>query len=446
MLFQSQVFMLGFLPPVLLLFHAARTQRMREWVLIGASLLFYGGWDWRFVPALVGLTLANWGVVWLWARNGRRGWLAAGVALNLVVLGVCKYADFVLGNVSAVLGMSVAPTGIILPLGVSFFTFQKISYLIDLRRGDRHVYGLRAFFTFVTFFPQLIAGPIARHNELIPQLARLTAAGWAGIGQGLVLFGWGLAQKLLLADPAGQVADPLFAAAGTGLLTLGQAWLAAGAYGLQILFDFSGYSDMAIGLGLMFGLRLPDNFAAPYRATSLQDFWRRWHMTLSRWLRDYVYVPLGGRDRAARNVMLTMLAGGLWHGAAWGFVAWGAAHGVALAINGAWARARWRMPAVLGWAITLMFVLTAWVLFRAPDFTTAGTVLRGMAGLSGWGGAAVAPALWVGAAVALLAPPSQVLAARLPRPWMAWPVGAALAGLVLLAGGRVPSEFIYFQF
>jgi len=453
MLFHSQLFMLGFLPPALLLFHAARTQAAREWVLIVASLIFYGGWDWRFVPALVALTLANWLLVRQWSFTGWRGWLAAGIALNLGVLGLCKYADFVVGNLAALLGVHAGPLGIILPLGVSFFTFQKISYLMDLRRGDRHVYGLRAFFAFVTFFPQLIAGPIARHNELIPQFARLTSASWQGIGRGLLLFGAGLAKKLLLADPAGQVADPLFALAEAGPLTLGQGWLAAASYGLQILFDFSGYSDMAIGLGLMFGLRLPDNFNAPYRATSLREFWRRWHMTLSRFLRDYLYVPLGGNRGGgwlqARNVVLTMLLGGLWHGAAWGFVAWGGAHGVALAVNGAWARAGWRMPAVLGWVLTLLFVLAAWVLFRAPDFATAATVLRGMAGWSGWGGTAVTggPALVAGAAVALLGPTSQTLAARLsPRAWLAWPIGAALAGLLLLAGGHVAAEFIYFQF
>ena len=210
MLFHSQMFMLGFLPPVLLLFHGARTQRSREWVLVLASLVFYGGWDWRFVPALVALTLANWLCVRAWAGSGWRGWLGAGVALNLGVLGVCKYADFVAAQFGA------GPLGIILPLGVSFFTFQKISYLVDLRRGDRHVYGLLEFFTFVTFFPQLIAGPIVRHSELIPQFARLTAASWQGVGRGLLLFGAGLAKKLLLADPAGQVADPLFALAQQG--------------------------------------------------------------------------------------------------------------------------------------------------------------------------------------------------------------------------------------
>ena len=456
MLFNSQAFVLLFLPPVLLLFHAARGLAPRQAVLVAASLLFYGYWDWRFVPALVGLTLANWLVVQAWAASGRRWWLWAGIALNLLVLGLCKYADFLGANLAAALGVAFTPFGIILPLGVSFFTFQKISYLMDLRRGDRHVYGLLEFFAFVTFFPQLIAGPLVRHNEIIPQLRTPAAAPavWEMLSRGLVLFTIGFAKKVGLADTAALVCDPLFAQAAQGPLNAAEAWLAAGSYALQILFDFSGYSDMAIGLGLMFGLRLPFNFAAPYRATSIRAFWRRWHMTLSRFLRDYVYVPLGGNrgggGMQARNVVLTMLLGGLWHGAAWTFVVWGGLHGVALAVNGAWARAGRRMPAALGWAMTMVFVLAAWVLFRAPDFPTAARVLAGMAGWEGLGRVRVtqAPVLLLAVAVALQGPTSQDVAlGRLrPRWWMALPAGAALAGLLLLAGGRVPNEFIYFQF
>ncbi len=449
MLFNSQAFVLVFLPPVLLLYYRARTRVTRQAVLVAASLLFYGYWNWRFVPALVGLTLANWLVVRAWAATGRNAWLGGGVALNLAVLGVCKYADFIGNSLSA----HWTPLGIILPLGVSFFTFQKISYLIDLRRGDRHVYGLLEFFAFVTFFPALIAGPLVRHNEIIPQFAQDPhgPAKWENLSRGLVLFTLGFAKKVLLADTAALVCDPLYAQAALGPLGAGQAWLAAGAYALQIMFDFSGYSDMAIGLGLMFGLRLPFNFDAPYRATSLRDFWRRWHMTLSRFLRDYVYVPLGGNrgGMAARNVVLTMLLGGLWHGAGWTFVVWGGLHGVGLAVNGIWTRAGRRMPAVLGWGVTLLFVVLAWVLFRAPDFATAGRVLGGMAGRHGWGPVRVehAPELLLAVLCAVLGPASQAVALRFrPRAWVAWPAGAALAGLVLFAGGRVPNEFIYFQF
>lgn len=456
MLFNSQAFVLAFLPAVLSFYYAARSRTARQAVLVAASLGFYGYWDLRFVPALVALTLANWAVVRWFGHCRDRGVLALGIGINLAVLGLCKYADFVGANVAQALGLPFGSFGIILPLGVSFFTFQKISYLIDLRRGDRHIYGLLEFFAFVTFFPTLIAGPLVRHNEIIPQFLAdpRGPAAWEALSRGLVLFTIGFAKKAGLADTAALVCDPLFARAGLGTLTAAEAWAAAGAYTLQIYFDFSGYSDMAIGLGLMLGLRLPFNFAAPYRATSIRDFWRRWHMTLSRFLRDYLYVPLGGNRgggwRQARNVVLTMLLGGLWHGAAWSFVAWGGLHGLALAVNGAWARAGWRMPRWLGGAVTLLFVICAWVLFRAPDFATAVRVLAGMAGLAGIGRVTVEnPAVMLLAvAVALIGPTSQEVALQRlrPTPWIALPVGAALVGLLLLAGGRVPNEFIYFQF
>ena len=453
MLFNTQAFVLAFLPVALGLYYIARSHRQRQLVLVGASLAFYGCWDVRFVPALAGLTLANWLVVQWWAARPRRVILSLGIALNLLVLGVCKYADFLGANLAALLGAGFTPFGFILPLGVSFFTFQKISYLVDLRRGDRHVYGLLDFFAFVTFFPQLIAGPLVRHNEIIPQFSRdpRGPAAWEALSRGLALFTIGFAKKAGLADTAAPVCDGLFALAGAGPLNLAQAWAAAGSYALQIYFDFSGYSDMAIGLGLMFGLRLPHNFDAPYRALGIRDFWRRWHMTLSRFLRDYVYVPLGGNRRGsqAANVVLTMLLGGLWHGAAWTFVAWGGAHGLALALNGAWTRRGLRMPAGPAWALTLLFVVVAWVPFRAPDFGTAWRVLQGMAGLGGVGGVRIenGPVLLLAIAIALLGPTSQAAAARLrPDPWMAVPAGLALAGLLLLAGGRLPNEFIYFQF
>ncbi|MBC7799391.1 MAG: MBOAT family protein [Gemmatimonadaceae bacterium] len=456
MLFNTQAFVLAFLPVVLGLFYAAPSRAGRQGVLVVASLAFYGYWDVRFVPALVALTLANWAVVRWFAWAGDRRILGLGVALNLAVLGGCKYADFVGEGVADLLGLPFTPFGILLPLGVSFFTFQKISYLIDLRRGDRHVYGLLEFFAFVTFFPQLIAGPLVRHNEIIPQFQAdpRGEVAWENLSRGFALFTIGFAKKVGLADTIALVCDPLFARAATTALSAPEAWLAAGSYSLQIYFDFSGYSDMAIGLGLMFGLRLPLNFAAPYRATNIREFWRRWHMTLSRFLRDYLYVPLGGNRGGgflqARNVVATMLLGGLWHGAAWSFVVWGGLHGLALAVNGAWARAGWRMPAWLGWVMTLGFVVAAWVVFRAPDAATAINVLGGMAGLQGWGATAVPyrAVLAVAVAAALIGPTSQdaALSWLRPAPWIAVPVGAALVGLLVLSGERAPNEFIYFQF
>jgi D-alanyl-lipoteichoic acid acyltransferase DltB (MBOAT superfamily) len=349
------------------------------------------------------------------------------------------------------------PWDIVLPLGISFFTFQKISYLVDLRRGDRHVYGLLEFAAFVTFFPQLIAGPLVRHNEIIPQFALPPRRPemWENLARGAALFLIGLAKKSAIADTVALVCDPVYARVAAGAHpSMAEAWAAAGTYMLQIYFDFSGYSDMAIGMGMMFGLRLPMNFAGPYRAASIREFWRRWHMTLSRFLRDYVYIPLGGNragpGHQAVNVVATMLLGGLWHGAAWTFVAWGGLHGLALAANSAWDRAGLRMPRLIGWLVTTLFVLLGWVLFRSPDFATASRIFAGLAGAGGVGHLHVDNALLVAAAVAiaLLLPTSQDFALKWLQPsrWLAIPAAVALVFLLLLVGGRVPNEFIYFQF
>jgi len=465
MLFNSQVFIIGFLPIVLALYYALAANRVaRQSFLVLASWGFYGWWDWRFVPLLVGLTVANW-LIAVWFNHVRESWIPVlGVVLNLAVLALFKYADFLRGTVFDLAGDPWQPWHLILPLGISFFVFQKISYLIDLRRGDRHFYGFLDFCLFVSFFPQLIAGPLVRHNEIIHQF-RADPRGeamWENLGRGFALFVIGVTKKVALADTLAQIADPLFARA-TGAppgmgesLGMGESWIATLAYTLQIYFDFSGYSDMAIGLGLMFGLRLPFNFDAPYRAVSVRDFWRRWHMTLSRFLRDYLYIPLGGNrcgpTRQAVNVVLTMLLGGLWHGANWTFVVWGGLHGVGLAVNHLWSGTGLRLPKPLAWALTMLFVMLAWVLFRAASFSGALSVLRGMAGLQGL---AMPPltnewiaALVIGGLVATIGPPSQRFALTLlrPSPWAAAPAGILLSWLLLLIGGRLPNVFIYFQF
>jgi alginate O-acetyltransferase complex protein AlgI len=459
MLFNSQVFITGFLPIVLALYYACASHRVaRQTVVVLASLAFYGWWDIRFVPLLSGLTVANW-LIAQWFGQHRGRWIPVlGVVLNLAVLGLFKYADFFRGAADALLGADFHPWRLILPLGISFFVFQKISYLIDLRRGDRHVYGFLDFCMFVAFFPQLIAGPIVRHNEIIHQfsLDPRRPEMWENLSRGFVLFVIGVAKKVALADTLAMVADPLFDRSVTASLSAAEAWVATGAYTLQIYFDFSGYSDMAIGLALMFGLRLPINFNAPYRAVSIRDFWRRWHMTLSRFLRDYLYIPLGGNRcgalRQASNVVVTMLLGGLWHGANWTFVAWGGLHGVALAVNHVWEGCGFRLPRAVGWAVTLLFVMAGWVLFRSADFSTAGDVLLSLAGQHGLGRISLdreyVAALAGGAAAALLGRTSQEVALTMlrPRPWLAIPAGLALAYLLLLVGGRLPNVFIYFQF
>ena len=279
---------------------------------------------------------------------------------------------------------------------------------------------------------------------------------WENLGRGLFLFVIGVAKKVGLADSLAMVVDPLFAKAAIGTLNAAEAWTATSAYTLQIYFDFSGYSDMAIGLALMFGLRLPINFDAPYSAVSVRDFWRRWHMTLSRFLRDYLYVPLGGNRcgslRQAANVVLTMLLGGLWHGANWTFVVWGGLHGLALAVNHLWAQQPIRLPRILAWFLTLLFVMLGWVLFRSSDFAAAGRVFGSMAGAQGLGAVSVERQFVItligGAIIAVFGPTSQRMALTLLKPdrWIAIPAGIGLAYLLLLIGGRLPNAFIYFQF
>ena len=459
MLFNSQVFIVFFLPAVLGLYYALGSHRAaRQTLVIVASFGFYAWWDVRFVPLLAGLTVANW-LVAQWFGTARHRWIPVfGVVLNLAVLGLFKYADFFRGTVFGALEAPWHPWDLILPLGISFFVFQKISYLIDLRRGDRHIYGLLDFFMFVTFFPQLIAGPLVRHNEIIHQFDAdpRRPEMWENLSRGFILFLIGVTKKVALADTLAMLADPLFHKALQSPLGIGEAWAAATAYTLQIFFDFSGYSDMAIGLGLMFGFQLPINFNAPYRAVSVRDFWRRWHMTLSRFLRDYLYIPLGGNrgsePRQAVNVIATMLLGGLWHGANWTFVAWGGLHGAALAVNHVWTKRGFQLPTFPAWLLTLLFVMVGWVLFRSPDFVHAGQVLASMAGLHGGAGVSLdresIMVLAIAALVATLGPTSQVAALRWLRPhtWVALPAGALLAYLLLLIGGRLPNVFIYFQF
>jgi alginate O-acetyltransferase complex protein AlgI len=457
MLFNSQLFIIGFLPVVLGLYYAVAANRVaRQGLLIVASLAFYGWWDVRFVPLLAGLTVLNW-LIAVWFGRARRPWIPAlGVVVNLAVLALFKYADFFQGTIFDLVGETWQPWHLILPLGISFFVFQKISYLIDLRRGDRHIYGFLDFCLFVMFFPQLIAGPLVRHNEIIHQF-RADPRGdamWENLGRGFLLFVIGVTKKVGLADSLAIVADPLFARAGD--LGMGEAWTGSLAYTLQIYFDFSGYSDMAIGLALMFGLRLPFNFDAPYRSVSVRDFWRCWHMTLSRFLRDYLYIPLGGnrggQARQTVNVVLTMLLAGLWHGASWTFVVWGGLHGVALAVNHLWSRVGLRLPWLIGWALTMLFVMLSWVLFRAANFSSAWDVLRSMAGLHGLARPVLtnesAAAIMLGCVVAVAGPTSQRFALSLsrPAPWIAVPAGILLSWLLLLIGGRLPNVFIYFQF
>ncbi len=387
MLFNSPEFVLGFLPVVLagffLIGRVGGTRWALRW-LVAASLFFYGWWNPKFVLLLAGSILVNY---WLGERirqSRSRAWLTGGIAANLALLGWFKYANFLIRDV---LQLHTPEIDIFLPLAISFFTFQQIMYLLESFRGDRVDAGLLPYASFVAFFPHLIAGPIVRPREIMPQLlARdLATPRSEHIAEGLTIFLLGMAKKVVLADTFARYSDVGFAAAAQGAqLSFVEAWYAAAAYALQIYFDFSGYSDMAIGLARTLNVRFPLNFASPYKATNIADFWRCWHMTLSRFLRDHVYIALGGnrRGEVRRNInlMATMLLGGLWHGAAWNFVLWGGMHGLYLLVH---RRCPLKLPAVAGHALTLLAVIVAWVPFRASGMGATLAMLRGMAGFNG---------------------------------------------------------------
>ena len=456
MLFQSQSFVLAFLPLAVAAYYAAAHSVLaRQWVLILASLAFYGWWDARFLPLLVGQIGATWLLAKLGARINSRAPLVLGIVLNLTSLATFKYLDFLVGIVEAASGLALPRAHIVLPIGISFFSFQLISYLVDRLRNDAPIYPFRPFALFVLLFPHLIAGPIVRHNELVPQFALdpLREGLSRRIGTGLLLFTLGFAKKVLLADRLATVADPLFTQAVGRALSFGEAWSAALAFSFQLFLDFSAYTEMAIGIALLFGLILPENFRRPYLATDLRDFWRRWHITLSNFIRDYIYIPLGGsRSGPLRFVMATIGAMGLcglWHGAGWTFVAWGLLHGMGLMICRGWQQLGRPLPLPLAWLITMLFVLVGWVLFRASDFSVAASILVSMSGAYGFAGSLQAGVLLAtAAAVSALVPSAHEIKDWEFRPHPAFAAMAAALALfcVLEVGRGAPVNFIYFQF
>ena len=409
MLFNSYQFIFIFLPSVAAAYFIfsrfGRTARLT--LLFTASLLFYGWWNARLLALLVFSMIANFLIgrrlsVPRPPRQTRTAgfWLAFGVGLNLLVLGAFKYANFFAANVDLLTGTHLSFGSIILPLGISFFTFEQIGYLVDIKRGHRYPADPLSYAVFVSFFPRLVAGPILRYSEIEPQLAPTASPRFSveDLAIGLTIFFIGLAKKSFLADGVAPYVLPGFTAAQTGHVEFFTAWGSVLAYTFQLYFDFSGYSDMAIGAARCFGIVFPLNFASPYKSVNIVEFWRRWHITLSRFLRDYLYIPLGGNRngklRRYSNLLLTMLLGGLWHGANWTFVCWGGLHGIYLIINHGWdmlarrasliahlrATACWRLTA---WFLTFTAVVVGWVFFRSPDFTTALRLLDAMIGANG---------------------------------------------------------------
>ncbi|MCH7225726.1 MBOAT family O-acyltransferase [Haloferula sp. A504] len=415
MLFNSYIYLLLFLPAVLLGYQLLRRAPFCASVvfLSAASLIYYGYWDWTNLWIIGASCLFNFSCGRFLSRHraSRSGRLilTAGVTANLGLLAWYKYAGFLAKAVAAVSESGLPIPEFVLPLGISFFTFQQIAYLVDAWRGETEEYHFADYLLFVTFFPQLIAGPIVHHREMLPQFKRHQGLGLrpTDLAVGSTLLFLGLFKKVVLADYLARTANPIFELAhgGDRYITFGEAWAAALSYTLQIYFDFSAYSDMAIGSARLFGIRLPVNFHSPYKAASIIDFWRRWHITLSRFLRDYLYIPLGGNRlgnaRRYTNLMTTMLIGGLWHGAGWTFILWGGLHGLYLCINHAW---HWlgrrfslpKIPRPVAVLITFLAVVVAWVPFRAGSFEitsegsmtdalqTSGIILASMFGFQGF--------------------------------------------------------------
>ena len=483
MLFNSYFFLFAFLPTTLVSFHLLRRESWpRALAAVSVfSLVFYASWDPRYLALLVPSLLVNYWLGETLARTRRRAWLVAGVAANLAVIGWFKYSLFFYVNIT---GGADAPEflrDIALPLGISFITFQKIAYLVDIWRGYPKASSFGRFAFFVLFFPQLIAGPIVLFRNLDRQVGRgprPEARYRSMMYLGLILFAIGLFKKVLFADGLGYFADLIFGfAAENAAVTASDAWLGALAYSLQLYFDFSAYSDMAIGIALMFGFRLPTNFNSPYQASTIIDFWRRWHMTLTAFFREYVYIPLGGNRRGAALqalfVAIVFLLTGLWHGAGWTFVAWGAIHGLLVLTNHLWAR--WspvRLPRLLTWPATVLAAVCLWVVFRAPNWAVATKMLTAMA-LNGpaTDARAFADTLAYGPAwaltiaigiVALFVPNSRRIARLLRRGrwarareagtapaqplWVPMVITGVILYFAIASIGTMQSKFIYFNF
>jgi D-alanyl-lipoteichoic acid acyltransferase DltB (MBOAT superfamily) len=441
-------------------------QRLWRLFILAASYFFYGWIDPRWVLLLIGSSIVNTFAAQVIARTPsdtvRKRALIAAVAFDLGLLGVFKYLSFFVDSMDDALdgvglGAPLPLVQVVLPIGISFFTFQAISYVVDVYRGETRAASLGDVAILQAFFPHLVAGPIVRANELLPQLRAPRDPRALLAGPAFLLIAGGLVKKTVVADElARRVVDPVFS--DPGAHSGAEVMLAVYGFAAQIYCDFSGYTDMAIGLALLLGFRLPQNFDRPYTATSLRQFWHRWHMTLSRWLRDYLYIPLGGNRkgerRTYRNLILTMLLGGLWHGAAWTFVIWGAIHGGALAAERR-LREHARLPRVhpvVGWLVTFHVVCLAWVFFRAPDLGTALEVL-GRVGASGPSPLVTLPVVFLTvAAIAVQAVPRrwwhEAEAWLVARPAIAQ--GVALGLVVVAADAAVGQQgvapFIYYRF
>lgn len=485
MLFNSYWFIFFFLPVSLIIYFLLNRFRLviaSKFWLVAASLFFYSWWDVKYLPLILGSILLNYSVGAMLGNpalppSRRTSYLILGIASNLLVLGYFKYTNFFLENLNTVLAARMSYHRIVLPLGISFFTFTQIAYLVDVYNSKAKEYDLVNYSLFVTFFPHLLAGPIIHHKEMMPQFdsKRKKLLNYKNVSIGLFLFFIGLFKKVVIADSFAVWANAGFGAPDG--LSIFEAWAATLSYTFQIYFDFSGYTDMALGASFMFNIILPINFNSPYKSLNIQDFWRRWHITLSRFLRDYVYIPMGGNrkgeGRLYGNLMVTFLLGGIWHGAGWTFVFWGFLHGAAIVAHRVWRKFNINMPKAVAWFLTFNFLNLTWIFFRARKWDDAIKIISGMfcldniklprgwldyAGfLSGYGfkfgnwtkgmEAAGDPTLYIVVflLVCLLARNSNEMLSRFKPSWRYIMFTVAVAICAMTSMSKV-SEFLYFNF
>lgn len=384
MLFNTHIFIFAFLPFsffVYFLLNKAKKTILAKIFLLFSSLFFYAWWNYNYLPLILFSMAFNF-YLGQKLKNKNKKLLYFGVFVNLALLGFFKYTNFMIENLNFALNLNINTLNLVLPLAISFFTFQQIAYLVDSYKFEIKEQSFLNYGIFVCFFPQLIAGPIVHHKEMMSQFesSRNKIINYKNIALGIFIFSIGLFKKAVIADTFAKWADFGFDEAGP--ISFFEAWATSLSYTFQLYFDFSGYTDMAIGAALLFNIKLPLNFNSPYKALDLQDFWRRWHMTLSRFLRDYIYIPLGGNKinikRTYINLMATFLLGGIWHGAGWTFIIWGLMHGIGVCVHRAWQKTGIKMHKILAWFITFNFVNIAWVFFRATSFDDAWRILNAM--------------------------------------------------------------------
>lgn len=389
MLFNSYEFIFIFLPITFFIYFYLNSLKLTiasKGFLVFSSLFFYSWWNILYLPIILSSILFNYFAGYLLSKNHiilkKKLILAFSISANLALLGYFKYTDFLIENYNILFDSSMEPLNLLLPLAISFFTFQQIAYLIDSYRGETKEYDFLNYTIFVTFFPQLIAGPIVHHKKMMPQFKRMRnqIVNYQNISKGLFIFSIGLFKKVVIADTFSIWATAGFDTSTT--LNFFEAWVTSLSYTFQLYFDFSGYTDMAIGLALLFNIKLPVNFNSPYKSINIQDFWRRWHITLSNFLRDYIYIPLGGSKNGSlltyNNLIITFIIGGIWHGAGWTFIFWGFLHGFALVIHRVWSQIDFKFWTWFSWFITFNFVNISWVFFRAREWDDAIKVLEGM--------------------------------------------------------------------